>query len=469
MFDLYASGAEGAHRPGKPVALPLLLSLACSSEPENRCALLDDLQVEVAEPGTVLEIHAETRPAGQVTVEGVHTDLCEVLDRPPITAEGEEHHLRVLGLPPFSAVEVELLVEVGERSCRLSVEEETSGLPVIVPEPELVLGDARFGEDGWIATSVASDEGMSSVLMALDGTVVWVDEDFAGLRTVVSADRKSVVLNQAARTVDETGTIVTVPFDGSEPATIQAPGLHTDFVEIGDGEYGALQWRVHKENGLALLSSDLVQISEGGSRRLWSAEEDFAVLDADSYDDSTVGGDAWPELLEWTHVNGLSYDEASDAFLVTEAYNHAVVRVGRETGSGPGWVLGGPASDYRLEPEGFIVSPHSARFIGLDELLVFSRGDIFDDTEDACAWVSRVHLDRDAGVAREVERYSGRDCNRVSFFGEAAGRPEGGMFILWSSAGRIEEIDAEQKTRYLLEMGLGAAFAYGQRVDTIYR
>lgn len=422
--------------------------------------------MSLTEPGTIAQVSVQTSKAATVEIVAVETERGSLLDLPPASDEAEQHEIQVMGLPTYSDIELEVRATAGSRSCSCTFTTETEGLSVLVPAPELVAGDAVYGEGGWIAATVITEDALYPAVFATDGTLVWASGTNGGLRTLINHARTHVLFNQPASEIGEEGEVTAAGLTGGDAIGIRAQSLHTDFVELPRGGFAALQWEVLEVEGRELLSSNLLELdSDGSITELWSAEDSFSHGAQIDYDDAPEGGQSYPDLLAWTHVNSVSYSEFDDAFYLTEAFDHAVARVTREGEAT--WVLGGHQSTFDLDPPDFIRSPHSARYVDEDELLVFSRGEVFNDEVDACAWVSHVRLDRDARVATELSRYEGRECNRVPFFGEATPL-EDGTFILWSSAGRMEEIDEDLETRFLLELGLGAAFAYGQRFESFY-
>ena len=99
-----------------------------------------------------------------------------------------------------------------------------------------------------------------------------------------------------------------------------------------------------------------------------------------------------------------------------------------------------------------------------DEYLVFNRGDL----GVGCSNATSFTIDEGNGTVTGGAVYSGQECTSVTYLGQADPLPEGGMFVVWTTAGRIERVDADQELTWALTSQLGAAFGFSAPMATLY-
>lgn len=90
----------------------------------------------------------------------------------------------------------------------------------------------------------------------------------------------------------------------------------------------------------------------------------------------------FPGALDWTHGNGLTYDQRDDAFIVSLRYQDAIVKIDRATGDIV-WILAEPSdwprslADRLLTPDGPVRWPwhqHAPSITPAGTLMVFDNG-----------------------------------------------------------------------------------------------
>jgi hypothetical protein len=89
----------------------------------------------------------------------------------------------------------------------------------------------------------------------------------------------------------------------------------------------------------------------------------------------------FPEALDWTHANGLSYDDKNGLVIASFRHQDATIAIEHKSGK-IRWILGeptdwGPLADKVLKPVGPIRWPyhsHNPRFTGAGTLIMFDNG-----------------------------------------------------------------------------------------------
>ena len=429
------------------------------------CDAISQVEVEVLPARSVVLIHASTDEEAALSVPLVYALGSRSEDLPPDTAVGTEHSVMVLGLPSLADVQVDLALG----DCVESVVFETEAVDWPLPYVTDVTETGGLGVGGWFPVTLYTEDLQYSAILASDGTPVWsIADEGLPLRTRMANDRASVFQNQQAWKVETDGYIASYPLDGSPRTVHTIPGHHTDFAEKDDGTLAVLVFDARNMGSRQILGSSVVEVAPDGTQTtIWSA---FDALELDlgvEYTQSQWGDVEWPQLEEWVHINSISYDAGRGKYLLTGGNHGMVIQVDEHGGTD--WVVGPAESDayLHLDDPDSLARPHSATHLDGDRVLVFNRGEFTN--VDTCAWVSTYEIDVDAGTATVVDRYESDDCRVVSFFGEARPVREDELFVNYSSAGVLELVDGDGALAYQLQTGLGAAFGYGQYVESLYR
>ncbi len=383
---------------------------------------------------------------------------------------GTAHEALLLGIP--AATEFTWRVEVeGEDMCVASGLGQNGELPSGVPQVSQVEGELATVDGRLLVAPVFTGEyGQAGWVTVIDplGNVVFahklVDDrgnEAQTFRAAPAHDGDGLWILTQAASEDELGHITRLRFDGTEGESHDIAGLHTDFVELSGGRFAALGWDVQQIGDERYLGDTVVvREADGTVRELWNS---FDEIEFDSEGDWLAGFyPADHSVYDWTHVNGITYDEATDDVLVTMVAFDAVTRI--DVGSGePAWVLGTEYGDF-ASPGGRITQwPHSVQVVSSNEILVFNRGDFLDDPS-VCSWAAFLTLDSDQRVVNTRTAIESEDCLLVNFLGQARSLPSGHLEVAWSSAGVIEEYDQELERVRRLELEMGAAFAFTERI-----
>lgn len=383
----------------------------------------------------------------------------------------------VLGLRPDIDVDLRLEARVdGVVACSETRQVRTGSLPSNLPEATLTEHDANISEGGWLTVAVVRAQDSFATIIDDHGRFVWAWPVPGIYRATLSRDRQSMLAIQPPRVWNGVGVLarigLSVPDGGDEQSTIEVTGAHTDFIELPDGTIATLGWtaRTFDAGSRRLLGDTIIEVSpDGSTRTVWDVFDHFDPSLATVYAESPVSDGASPLLEEWSHINSIHYDEASDDYLLTSTFNHAVIRVDRATGDVV-WVLADDdeQSDWRIDsPQREIQLPHSAQLLSDDRVLVFSRGPI-GEVGTPCAWVSELSVDPTTGDSEVLWHWATDDCLVVGFLGQARRSVEEHTWTIWSSAGRITETDERGILAWQLDLDLGAAFGYGRHTPTLY-
>jgi hypothetical protein len=402
-----------------------------------------------------------------------------ILETPGEASAGTSGEVLILGAPALVSARALLAVETEQgRLCSDLIEFETGLLSTGLPELNLSatgLEDSQTPE-GFTLTELVTEDGASAIIMDGLGHYVWAHPmgDLSGARVVASLDRKSVLMLDWARGIDDAGHIHRIGLDGTEQASTEVIGIHTDFVELPDGGFGALTWEKRElidDNGETrnILGDRLVRIhTDGTSEVLWNSFDSLPLNLDKTYNITGYGG---PDLEDWSHANGLDYDPDEDAFFISIAGLDSVVRINANTGVQEWWLDAASAGDFSTADSELAVvdGPHSIESLGDDRILLFNRR-LSDDGKlpadaDVCSEAVELQLYPETGEVETVWSYGSEDCLWVIFYGEARRLESGNTLIIFSSAGQIDEATPDGETVWRVNTDIGGAFGFGDRIE----
>lgn len=335
-------------------------------------------------------------------------------------------------------------------------------LPQWVPDFTFSADAPEAGEGGFLVVPIIQTTSGGIVVLDDVGEVVWAyPEDDAGLgappmRARFSLDGRAILFNQMAISVDTPGFVVGVPLDGSPPKQVGITSAHTDFVEYTPGGFAAIGWDIREYGDRKLLGDTIVELAPDGTERVvWSVFDDFEPDLSESYGSFYVPD---PTVEDWSHVNGISYSEAEDAYFVTMTFNNGIAKIDRATGE-MDWYMGGAEGGDFANPdrEHLLTLPHSVQRID-GGVLAFSRGS--PAAPGACSEAIDLSLDE---TTREVNRawtYKSPDCLLVTFLGGAERLPGGNTVITWTTAGQIDQVTPDGDVAWRVNTAIGAGLGF---------
>lgn len=243
------------------------------------------------------------------------------------------------------------------------------------------------------------------------------------------------------------------------------PGI--DFAGLPDGRPASIVEDVREvEYGgrthTILSQARDVWTEQGVTERLWS------VWDATSQDietghpEVTTRNGTVPE--DWSHVNGMSYDAATDTFDLTAGYPDSVFAVDGATGENL-WSLADQWGDWDVASTGTLIqAPHGARGLADGHVLVFNRY----DNPSACSDATEIAFDTGAGTAARVWAGVTESCPHVETLGNAERLADGATVVSWSSAGQLDVLLPDSSSTLRIALGLGSTFGYVAPLSTLY-
>lgn len=382
------------------------------------------------------------------------------------------HSSVLLGILPDAVWTWQIMVDDGAGARCVGQGTAVNGpLPAGVPE---VTAEASAGRaSGFTLGPVFQlSAGSATWLIIFDeeGRIVWAAEaipDFGdpslALGAAFAADGQGVLFSAQAGSEDSEGRIYRLGFDGTFGMTTSIRGLHTDFVQMADGKLAALTWEVREVDGAALLGDHVVIVEPNGTvTDLWNSFDALPYIPSDDWLPGFYGPD--PAVLDWSHVNSISWDEASDDLLVTMTGHSGVARIDAGTGETL-WLYGEGIGDFPTSP-GFSVAPHSAELLPNGNVLVFNRGDYVSDPMSTCSWAAELIVDDVAHTIAEARRWEGDTCLLTTLLGSARRLPGDVTLVDWTSAGRIDQFAADGTSVWSAALLAGHSFGYADFVST---
>ncbi len=304
----------------------------------------------------------------------------------------------------------------------------------------------------------------AAVIFDEEGVPVWWHEDgrdtFFSTRTRLSTDGRSVLYNAydpspEGPDADLTKEVVRVSLDGTQVQHIRTPEAHHDFVELPDGTIAYLAFDVRTPDGddKPVKGDRIVELRPDGSQReAWSVWDDFE-----------WSKDQLPEVANWwSHANALDYLPEEDAYLVSLRNFDAIVKVDRRSGELL-WVLG-EQGDFDLVGDGtFTHQQHQFQMLDGGILVFDNRTE-----EELASRVVEYALDEQTGTIEQVWSYQGDLDLYVFGLGSTQRLDTGATVVTWSTAGQIEEVDADGQLVWRLNADIGAGIGFTTWMEDLY-
>ncbi len=451
--------------------LPVLIACVDGAHPDERPHPVEDppdpVEGCVEGDGAVVEVEATLTdvptvvrvtwrtPAHSSGV--VHFTTATGVRRTSVSS-GTEHEVLLLGNRAHTDVPFRIASDDGVTlSCGEVRTVTTGALPADLPNLGVTIADGYAVEGGGY-TVVSIIRQLTSFVVLLDsgGEYVWAWEDTEGtyagqyFNADVDLARSGLLVNELADAADADGAVLRIGFDGAVRAPVYIEGSHTDFVELPDGGIAALSWDIREVDGERYLGDRIVEVdAAGNTRTVWNVWDHYTPDPHTPWPTGYYVADG--TVLDWSHVNAIAYDAANDAFLVSLPFNQSIARIDRETGSMT-WVIRG---------DGLVQMPHSVQALG-DSVLVFNRGHV--GMPEACSEAREIDL----ASRTSVWSYQTEPCLLVPFLGAALRLPDGNTLVDWSSAGQLDEVSPSNELLWRVNLDLGAAFGFADRLDSLY-
>ncbi len=387
------------------------------------CASIDDLAAEVdADLHTLVHV-SFTTPA----VESARVSYGEGRVT-PWSEPATEHRFTLLGLA--AQQDYELVAETDSLASEpVSV---TTGVP---PGNVAVFAPVVAGEGpGFVLTSlITGNEGESSiVILDESGRTTWYATPEWGFTPTArfASDGESVIYMVTSKDSVENAVVRRQPLGGSEYTEYPAPYGHHDFVEVPGIEFAYIAAEGREVNGEDVVGDKIIERNaDGTEREVWNAFDWLEVVENEGWNSAFYSFG-----VDWTHANGLFYDAASNAYLISLYFHNMVVKVDRASGEVV-WFLGGELSDFAL-PDGYTFEHQHAPSVTADgDVCVYDNAGGPDGSRGLC-----FTLEGDR--ASLAWRFDPADDRQSFLLGDVDRRDDGGALVAFGEHGEIDLVDA---------------------------
>jgi hypothetical protein len=410
---------------------------------------------------TVAQVTWQTTTAAVGWV-SVRDDQGEVLVTPLQSQQGTQHSVQLRGLRASTDHFATVHVMAGGQSHEgPEVSFSTGYLSNEVP----TLTVEGYAEPGFHLAPVLRGQSSGLVMIVdMDGQPVWAMplEERWTTRARLSMDGQAIlVMHFSTGAWVDDPRITRFAFDGSVDHEVEAPTGHHDFVEVAEGRYRFLGQREIMVDGKEFQVDTLEEVELGGEAEIIFDFGDVLAVGAHFQLDKLDDGDAI------THMNSINVDPATGRAVLAEYRMAGIYMVDLDTGSLL-WTLDGHETDLRLVHAN---GGKSAPWGHGHEVIFSDRGVMafLNDTDgNNCAAVVDVVVDTEIRVAFVEMAYEADPCITVIALGGLAERPSGNLVVTLTTAGQIDEVTAEGELQHRINSEIGAAFGYGQRVDSLY-
>lgn len=452
----------------------LFLLLACTRPPSlpneriENTLTLDGLHLEPAEVATVLNVRWSTAEPSRARVSATFADGEVIVEE---DRESTEHAVQLLGLPPLTEVRVRVedLSADGVAGADEAVIT-TAASPVWMPDLTWSADQPGSAEPGFTVVPFLLADSSGIAILDHRGRAVWAWPPFDGglrgptTRARLSLDGRAILFNGQARELRTFGTIRRVSIDGSSVTSTGVTEGHIDFVEYTPGGYASFGWDLREIDGRKLMGDRLIERAPDGTERVvWNAWDHFSPDLTRSYNRYYAPD---PEVEDWSHINGLHYDAAEDAYYLTMSYQSTIVKIDRQSGDQLWSLSEEGAGDFSTSVRNDLLSlPHSVQPID-GGVLVFNRTAV-QPSDVGCSFVNEIQLDEDTWEASSGWRYDGEECLLVPFLGSAQRLIAGNTLISWTTAGQLDEVTPDGASAWRVNTAFGAGVGFATRVTTL--
>jgi|GEM_PF-4248863 len=380
----------------------------------------------------------------------------------------EGNHI-LFGIPADSMVSVYLEAEVGDSIDNSQTE--TFSMPAL---PSNLVTPTRYESQigaisGFVVVPLISLDKQYLLILDGDGAVVWYKQLLKWtMRGRLNHARTDTLHLENPPGARAKGTVVQTNVSTEESILIKVTGIHTDFVELPDGRLLAPAWEVKDfidddGNTKSLLGDKIVMFDATMEPvDIWNVfdyfEPDLSVTWSEFNDTNPDGS----PILDWSHLNGMNYDEEEDAIYVSLANLNSLVKIELQTGISS-WVMGSSGADFTSEEE-IIAFPHGVQGLSGDRLLVFNRHGI----SSPCSNASEISYNLEQGTAERIWSYASEECFQVLYAGNSERKENGNTLISWSTAGVLDQVDSQGNLIWRLGWPAGSGLGFVTAYDDLY-
>ena len=440
-----------------------LLVLGCSA---GNSPGIDGVTWERTDVGTVIRVSwiGDEDVASWVQF-GPASD-CDKWSTPAKT--GVEREALLLGLPSATDSCFRVMGEIlGESAVEIIAEDveefRTENLPAGFSAMEVEILDEAMYEDGFFVGSNPRNPAQVYVLDREGNIVWWREGEGENLSTqmVLSPDKSFFTYNSFDRdfAVDNS-QVIRVGLDGSELETIKTPNGHHAFAWLPNDVLAYLSIDVRDTEEFGPVVGDTIMIDDGtGPVPLYSTWDDPRIL----LEEHRQWNDGfYPQGIDWTHANYLSYSEERNSITISFATAEAVVEIDASTGEHLRSV--GQDGTHSIEP-GLLGRPHAGYWTDEGTLMVFTTP-LWDGGKSSIG----IELDfDDQAMNAEVIWEYGYDLRYFTMvMGETTRLPNGNVLMNFGSKGIVEEVTPEGEPVWRIYTATGTFPGHWSFVKSLY-
>ncbi len=443
-----------------PLACLLLLAGCPRYSPDQADTwLIQDITAAMHEQvSSVVDVAwTTTEPAVSYVEFGMGLEL----QTPKPEATASAHSTQLIGQPSFTTVDARVVAEVdGERHESGTFAASFGGLFAGLPQISQEQPAFPDVDDGYIlGVMVRSPEPVVLFLIDREGRYLWALElEEGSLCQGVAPSRVGLGLRHNTASSDhgeDASTIEHISYTGETKESVRIPRGHHFFAEP---EPGTLAWtgldlQYVEELEATVAGDHLVETDpEGEEREVFSAWDHLSIdtIPTDEPEESGI----YPQGIDWTTANGLSYDADSDSYLLSLGGIDRVLQIHRSSGA----VLrdfGGlddSEAPYRVEePAPGFHHQHAPVWTADGTLLMFTV-----DEDSMQGRVLEYEVDDEQQSLREIWTYGGHRGLEVIVMGQGERLANGNTFVNWGSAGVLSEVSPEGELLWELSFSAGA-------------
>lgn len=388
-----------------------------------------------ADPDVATVVHATwTTDADTVGYVRFGTSDAYDMATPAESTAGTEHSATIYGLRPDTDYHFAAAAVVdGEDAVGADATWTTGALPSDMPE---VTEDTAWSnpEAGpYLLTSFVAPDVSYSYAAVLDtsGAVVWyhrVDTEVACVRPLL--DGSGVYYVRFELQDADASTLEQVRWDGTS-TVLAVPQIHHDAQAMADGTFAATRTTYQDVDGVTIGGDQIIRVQPDGTTSVvWDAFDNLPITENDGWDYIHSAG-----FADWTHVNGLVYDAASDLFVISLWNAYEIVAVDATTGA-QRWVFGGVDGQFPL-PEADTFGPQHAPEVFDGGIRLFDNNTVAGGSR-----LVEYALDTTAMTAELTWSHTPAANQFTPVLGDVHRFDDGRTLSSWGYTGRIQSIDA---------------------------
>lgn len=380
-------------------------------------------------------------------------------------SQGAAHTHHLLGLPPLTDAQLQIVTVVDGEEHRSGVlVEQTGQLLPSTPLPEVTINNYAPSPHAAVLISLFSDP-THVLMMGLDGTVFWSIQTGAsgergGLGCQPAMSDGLIFYNSFEIEGWAEGFIESIALDGSPVAQVETPGAHHFFERLPDGTLAWMAIEPREVDGMGTVVGDQVMIRspDGTQRSLISLWDHLTVYETSTWEQPAYGG------ADWTHGNGLTYSDDRDSFLISTGGTDLILEV---TSDGElVRQIGGVEAvdgDYSFNPPNTAFSyPHGPHFSASGELLMMS-------TVNNRSRLVGYEIDDAQYRLTESWSYGEDRKSVVQVLGEVEELDDGNLLVSWGSLGTLQVVTPEGEILWEAQTGFGSLIGQAHLLESPYR